>query len=63
MAEMLHTKSLIVLLLLSTENKAYMSIVHHKRYRLFTRSGIERHTASTNAPGAKVGEDILQGVL
>ena len=54
---------LVVLLLLTHEEEAYLSVVNDELYLLLRTSSVEGDGDGTNAPGPKVGEEILHAVL
>ena len=58
-----HAMSLIVLFLLSNEDKTYLRIVHNELYLLFATGCIEWNCYSANAIRTKVGVEILQAIL
>ena len=54
---------LVILVLLTDKENAYLRIVDHELYLLFRTGGIERDGGGTDAPRAEVGKQILHGVL
>ena len=54
---------LVVLILLTDEQNAYLGIVDHELNLLLGTRGVERNGDGTNAPGGKVALDVLHGVL
>ena len=50
---------LIILVLFTNKQEAYLSIVNHKLYLLFRTGSIERNGHSTNAPSTKITLNIL----
>ena len=58
-----HAAGLIVLVLLANKEDAHLGIGEHELYLLLGGGGIEGDGDGTNAPGAKVGEEVLHGVL
>ena len=54
---------LVVLRLFAHEEEAYTGIVYHELYLLLRAGGIEGYGDGPYAPGAKVGEEVLHGVL
>ena len=58
-----HTVRLVVLFLLAHKEEAYLGIRNHKLNLLLGTGGIEGDGYRTDAPCAKVAEEILDGIL
>ena len=58
-----NTMGLVVLLLLTYKEDSDLCIVNHETDLLLAACGIERHGDGPDAKGAKIGVDILHGVL
>ena len=58
-----HAAGFVVLLLFANKEETHLGIVDDKLYLLLAAGGIERNGDGTNAPGTKVGKQILHRVL